>query len=129
MNIIIQWLLLYMSLLLTQNSLAMSAPPTYVDNLVNAVIESENTGHQILVIFTADWCKYCHILANDLKNNQSLVEDTIVCYIDYNKELDIAKEYDVSSLPTCLIIQSKIEKKRIVGYPGILKFKQWLSTK
>lgn len=104
-------------------------PPIYSTDMVDAMVESENTNLPVLVIFTADWCKYCHVLINDIEKNPQLVENTIVCYIDYDKERVLSKEYAVSSLPTAIFIEKKIETKRMVGYKGIVKLSQWLKLK
>jgi thioredoxin-like negative regulator of GroEL len=100
--------------------------PVYTDSLIDAMVESENTKMPILVVFTADWCKYCPVLKKDIEQNLSTLENTIICYVDYDKNLDLAKEYQISVLPTCLLMQNQKEHKKIIGYKGFHFFKQWL---
>jgi thioredoxin 1 len=67
---------------------------------------------KIILIFGAEWCKYCLLLKNNL---ETLNLDNYKIYfidVDENKELKI--KYDVKSLPTSIILSNeKIISKKI----------------
>jgi thioredoxin 1 len=102
--------------------------PVYVDNLINALAESQSSGKDILVIFTADWCGVCKVMKNDLVNNPSVIKNKIVCYIDYDKNKDLIKEYRVNIIPDYLIIRNSIEIKRKIKYTNLEAFKIWIKN-
>lgn len=112
--------------LILVSSTAQAEPPIYTTSLLDAIAESESYKKEILVIFTAPWCKYCGVLKNDLDNNSKLLEDKVVCYVDYDQNPDLVKEYKVRIIPDCFILKNRIEIKRKVGYINLRDFEKWL---
>jgi thiol-disulfide isomerase/thioredoxin len=94
--------------------------------MVDAVALSENTGKKIFILFTANWCPSCRCIKEDIENNEKVLDDYIVYYIDYDKNPELIKEYKVKKIPDYLIIEDKIEIKRNIGYFGFDMFKKWL---
>lgn len=79
------------------------------------------SSEKTLLIFGADWCKYCIKAKNDLKNEDKLsqkIKEYKVIEIDYDKETDIAKGHNVHILPSFIVFQSGKELKRQTGYKG-----------
>ncbi len=104
-------------------------PPIYTDSLLGAIAESQESKKEILVIFTSTRCKYCNLLKTDLENNPEILENIIVCCINYDQNQDLVKEYGVKSIPDCLLIKNMIEVRRKVGYNNLKDFEIWLKKK
>jgi|LakMenEpi03Aug12_release.lakeMendotaPanAssembly.Ray.scaffolds.fasta_scaffold402975_2 thioredoxin-related protein len=100
--------------------------PVIVYDLLDAIAMSEESNKQILAIFTADWCKYCDIMRQDMVDNR-IGKGMIVAYIDIDKHPDVAKEYMVRTIPDYFIMKDRIEIKRQVGYNGYKKFIRWFN--
>jgi thioredoxin 1 len=103
-------------------------PPVFVNDMLDAIALSENNNKDILVIFTADWCKYCQIMKKDIEQDQKIVSDKIVCYIDIDNHnnKDIIKQYKVKTIPDYCILRKRIEIKRTRGYTTKDKFIKWI---
>lgn len=115
-------------LLLFYSSQVYSNPTVFTDTPEDAFILSEVIGTDVLLIFTASWCRSCVVMKNDLHNNLDIIEDMIICYVDHEHRTDMVKEYDIKVLPTYFIYRNKKEIKRATGYKGLNKFKEWLSN-
>lgn len=100
----------------------------YIENsLEDAVILSQQTGQPVFVIFTADWCKYCAIMKQDMDKNLSDFDSYIICYVNMDKRVDLTKEYQVKTIPDYFILQKNIETKRKVGYSTYSNLTRWLN--
>lgn len=66
-----------------------------------------------LLIWTADWCKYC----KDMKVIAAVLraEGFDVYYIDFDENRKKARECNVTSLPTTIVYAGGKEVKRLVG--------------
>jgi thioredoxin-related protein len=93
--------------------------------MVDALALSENTNKQILVVFTADWCKQCQIMKKDITDNPGMVSDTIVCYLNLDSNQALAKEYNVKFIPDYCILRKTIQVRRQRGYTTKEKFIKW----
>lgn len=82
-----------------------------------------------LLIFTASWCAPCQALKKDLAADPSILAGMEWGYVDFDKEKEMAKSYDVTSVPTFLILEGDKVVRRHVGYPGPEKLKKWLIGK
>ena len=102
-------------------------PPVYMSSLVDSVALSAKSDKEILVVFTADWCKYCSIMKKDIAQTPSVVDNKIVCYVDYDANPDLVKEYRVKLIPDYFILKKRIETKRKVGYTNFVNFIRWLN--
>lgn len=100
----------------------------YIENsLEDAVLLSQDTGQPVLVVFSADWCKYCNIMKKDIEQNLSDFDSYIICYIDNEKREDLVKEYRVKTIPDYFILKNNIEIKRKVGYKNYSNLTEWLN--
>jgi thioredoxin-related protein len=98
----------------------------YLDSLVDAVALSESSKKDILIVFTADWCKYCNKFKSEMTGDD-ILKDKIVCYIDFDTNKDIIKEYRVSTIPDFIVLHNRVEIKRKVGYNNSKEFIKWIS--
>lgn len=111
-------LCLLLSFLLFLSNSALSADGEFVviKNLETAIKHSEETGTKLLLVYTADWCKYCKSLEKDLTLNMSKVNQKYtVCFVDFDSNKELAAKHGVSSIPVSVIINDNIKK---TGYNG-----------
>lgn len=74
-----------------------------------------------LLIFSADWCKYCQVAKKDMQKNKDLseiIKNYEIIDIDYDLDKDLVKGYNVNSIPAFIVYQDGKEIKRKFGYSG-----------
>ncbi len=80
-----------------------------------------------VLMFSADWCKYCQIAKRDLLNNKEEVAGWNVTVVDVDMGREMAQQYGVKSLPTFIYLNDAGEEvDRLVGYKGYWKLKRWV---
>lgn len=82
------------------------------ENFENDVRKNEKV---VLVDFYATWCGPCKMLSPVLDQVSSEVEDVVIGKLDIDESLDIAKEFNVMSVPTMIIFKDGKEVDRLVG--------------
>ena len=83
------------------------------ENFENEVKKNEKI---VLVDFYATWCGPCKMLAPVLEQVADEVKDkAVIGKLDIDESLDIAKEYNVMSVPTMILFKDGQEVDRIVG--------------
>lgn len=103
-----------------------AAPAIFVDSPEDAFALAEDTKKDLVIIFGADWCVYCNIMKKDINTDLNIVEDKIVCFIDFDQRKDMVKEYKVRVIPDYMLYRESIEIKRKAGYKNKEKFQEWL---
>ena len=108
---------------------AISKDSFVLDSLGEAQELCEVTHKPLLLIFGADYCKYCHKLQEDISNSKlsPAIDEYIICYIDIQKHNDLKTQYGVSIIPDSRIIKSNKETDSIKGY-GTQKYISWLNN-
>ncbi len=77
----------------------------------------ESAEKPILVDFFATWCGPCKMLAPILEEiEKELSESLEVIKIDIDKCSDLAREYNVMSVPTVMVFVGGEQKSREVGF-------------
>jgi thioredoxin-like negative regulator of GroEL len=64
----------------------------------------------MLVFFTAEWCKYCHQMANDTLVQDPVVElsRSFVCVlVDADAEPDVCRKFEVRGFPTIQFVSPR----------------------
>lgn len=81
---------------------------------------------KVVLIFSANWCGHCKSLKKDIELLYH-EKKVLVCVIDIDKDKKLIKPYDVSGLPTSIIVdcQNK-EIARKTGYNQNI-YEQWLN--
>lgn len=81
----------------------------------------DNISNKTLLIFSADWCKYCQIAKNDINTDPRLSE-TIKKYEiviwDYDLDKEAVIGYNIKTIPTFIVLENNKETKRQIGYRG-----------
>jgi thioredoxin 1 len=72
----------------------------------------------VVVDFWAEWCGPCKIIAPVLEELAGETDAIQVVKLNVDENPEIARRYAVMSIPTLLVFQDGLEKKRIVGAKG-----------
>lgn len=91
-----------------------------------AVALSKESNKPLLLIFGADWCGYCTKLKKDILVDNS-TQLYITCVIDTDLDKSLSKKFKVRSLPTSIIVEDEVEKRRKTGYKNKQDYLDWLS--
>jgi thioredoxin 1 len=69
-----------------------------------------------LVDFFAEWCGPCRMLTPILEElNEELAEGSSVAKVDIDSASAIAKQFEITSVPTIILFKDGSEVERIVG--------------
>ena len=74
-----------------------------------------NSDKRVLVDFYADWCGPCKILSPRVAEIANENKDLKVVKINVDQNEDLARKYNISSMPTLLVIENGKELNRAVG--------------
>jgi thioredoxin-related protein len=111
-------LLLIVALVLVSVNVSYAKDSFIITSLDEATRLSEQTKQPILLIFGADYCKFCDNLKTDINNRQlnEVIDNLIICYIDVDKNTELKHQYKVKAIPDSRLIKKKIQLINIVGY-------------
>ena len=90
----------------------MSQPLTITDSEFDDVINSDKP---VLVDFWAEWCGPCRMLAPILEEIAAEHDSITFAKLNIDENPQAPGRYDVMSIPTMIVFQDGVEKKRIVG--------------
>lgn len=74
--------------------------------------------------FTADWCKPCIQLSENIARAEL---STPIEVIDIEQDNMLATEHGIRNLPTMILLDENIEVSRIVGLKTPKEIKEWVS--
>jgi len=80
-----------------------------------------------VLMFSADWCKYCQIAKRDMLENQDEVNSWGLEVVDTDVSREMVAEYRVKTLPTFIYLNDDgKEVDRQVGYKGYRHLRRWV---
>lgn len=78
--------------------------------------EEEITNEKIVLVdFYADWCGPCKMLAPILEQISEENPEIKIIEVNVDEYSDEAKNYNILSIPTLVLMEKGKEKKRLVG--------------
>lgn len=97
----------------------------YIDNIKIAQEYAEQNEKTLLLIFTADWCRYCKPLHDAIESNRELVNDKyVVCYINFDENKDLVRKYRVGAIPATIIVGENNTFIKIVGFSSFSSYRK-----
>lgn len=101
--------------------------PTLITDINVAKVAAEKTDTKLLLVFTADWCKICSYLESDITKDSEILNKYTVCYIDYDSNKNLVRKYNISAVPTSVLVDE--DRGTFSSYKGrgpLLSYKKWL---
>ena len=112
-------------LMIILSSQAIAGPPIFVDSYEQSQKISKDLDMDVLIIFSADWCKYCDKLKKDISNNLGLFNDQIIYIVDHDNNSKLVKAFKVKRLHQSFRIKKNVAIKKLTGYQDINKYIEW----
>jgi len=81
---------------------------------------AQKGGHDVIIVFTATWCGWCHKLKSETfkdKAVKKLISQNIIINMDFDKNVGFRKKYGITGVPATIFLNSHLKEiDRIVGY-------------
>lgn len=120
------YLLFFLAVLVT----TVSANDSFIlDSIEEAQRLSKLTNKPALIIFGADYCKFCNSLKDDILNKKlsPTIDRYIICYIDIKLNPELKDQYGVNMIPDSRIFSNTKEIRRVKGYSKN-NYLKWLNN-
>lgn len=86
------------------------------------------SGEYVLVDFFATWCMPCKMLSPILDNlAEKFAGKVVFGKIDIDKDENVAREYDIYSVPTLLLFKDGKKVDMSIGYKSAEELEQFLT--
>lgn len=102
--------------------------PVFVDKLENAFVESKESEKDLLIVFSADWCGNCVIFKKHIMEDSSILSNMVVCFVDFDSNDSIVKEYKVKKIPDFRYYRNSVELSQKIGYSNKEQFAKWIQS-
>lgn len=79
----------------------------FIPGFHEGAARAQVTGKPMLVFFTAEWCRFCHQMANEAFVQEQVVKlsERFTCIlVDADAEPDVCREFSVQAYPTILFL-------------------------
>lgn len=87
-----------------------------ITTLTDATFADAISGEKpVLVDFWAEWCQPCRVIAPTLDELAAENDNLAIAKLNIDENPQAPGRYDVMSIPTMIVFQDGVEKKRIVG--------------
>lgn len=91
----------------------------FVEGFEQGYAEALRQQKPMLIFFTAEWCHYCHQLADEAFTNPQVVSlsERFVCIlVDGDAEPDVCRQFQVTGFPTIQFVSPRgVQLDRLVG--------------
>ena len=82
-------------------------------NFDTLVLNSDQT---VLLDFWAPWCGPCRMVVPILEQIAAERDDVVICKVNVDEEMEIAREYGIVSIPTLIVVKNGMEVDKAIGY-------------
>ena len=92
-----------------------------ITDLTDSTFDEEVNGAEqlVLVDFWAEWCGPCKLIAPVLAELAAEHPDTLrVVKVNVDDSPDVARRFEIMSIPTLMLFKDGVAKKRLVGAKG-----------
>jgi thioredoxin 1 len=92
-----------------------------ITELTDSTFDEEVQGAPVAVLvdFWAEWCGPCKLVAPVLAEIASDHPDTLkVVKVNVDDSPDVARRFEIMSIPTLMVFQDGVPKKRLIGAKG-----------
>jgi thioredoxin 1 len=96
-----------------------------VKKITEQEFQNEKTG-LVLVDFYADWCGPCKMVGPLIDELSEEMENIQFRKVNVDEENDLARRFNVFSIPTLILFKDGSELDRVVGYTPKPRLKSWL---
>lgn len=77
----------------------------------------------VLVDFWAEWCGPCRMLAPVIEKVGKTFESTLkICKVDTDANPVVSQQYQISSIPCCILFKNGKEVDRLIGFRAEAQF-------
>ena len=83
------------------------------DNFEELVLKSDK---KVLLDFWATWCGPCQMIAPVLEEIAQEREDVTVAKIDVDKEMALALQFGIASIPTLIVMDQGQAVNKLIGF-------------
>merc|ERR1712170_104298 len=99
-------------------------PSSYLATIMVKIVESLEDFQQalkdagdkaVLVDFFADWCGPCKMIAPKLEAMSEEFSGVVFLKVNVDENEEVAASYDISAMPTFLILKNGVEADKLVG--------------
>lgn len=85
-----------------------------------------NIDNVVLLKFGAVWCAPCKQMQPILEKLEKDVNSIDMYSVDIDSGSELVNKFNISSVPTIIILNGGVEVKRIVGFQPYQKLKQFI---
>jgi len=86
-------------------------------------VTGDNSNTLIVVDFWAEWCGPCKMLAPVLEAVSDKHSDNLIIYkLDTDANPETAQQYQITSIPCCILFKNGTEVHRIIGHKNEAAF-------
>jgi len=92
-----------------------------ISDLTDSTFDEEVNGAEqlVLVDFWAEWCGPCKLIAPVLAELAAEHPDTLrVTKVNVDDSPDVARRFEIMSIPTLMVFKDGVAKKRLIGAKG-----------
>ena len=92
-----------------------------ITDLTDSTFDEEVNGAEqlVLVDFWAEWCGPCKLIAPVLAELAAEHPDTLrVTKVNVDDSPDVARRFEIMSIPTLMVFKDGVAKKRLIGAKG-----------